>query len=327
MSTSEEASITFHGSTFLELNFQQTSLFIDPVFSTTRRGRRLRGATRPCDYVFVTHPGDGFDDVLDLLDESKEAILVGAERTCRIAQAELGLGRKRLLDLEPWERASETAFRVTAVPTARPSMVEESVAILEDLGGAGLGRLMPRGAARVPGVSAGMRALESLPFLGNELMKNLRGRPGLGFLFEMTAGQRVLHLADGVHGASDERELEDIASLSPIDALLLDVGSQGVDSVVRAVRQFDVATVLFYRSQDPYARGRRAQALPVNAFIEAVQEDQADVEALHLREGDRYILGASKKSEAARPAAASTSATSAAPASKPVDATKPAAKA
>lgn len=321
MSTTEEATISFHGSTFFELSFKQTSIFVDPVFSSNRRGRRLRGATRPCDYAFVTHPGDSFDDVLDLLEDS-EAILVGSERVCRMAQGELGLGRKRLLDLEAWERASEEAFRVTAVPIATPSMVDESAGILEDLGGSAMGRLLPRGASRVPraGLSSGMRMLESLPFLGNSLLGNLRGRPGLGFLFELASGQHILHLSNGIHGATDEREIEDIASLAPLDALLLDVGAQGVEAVVRAVRSFDVSTVLLFRSQDPYARGRRSQALPVNAFIEAIQEDQGNkVEALHLREGDRYILQAPEKKEQkpeAKPAAsaASTSAPKQAPA-------------
>ncbi len=322
MSTSEEASVTFHGSTFIELTFKQTTIFIDPVFSSSRRGRKLRGATRPCDYVFVTQPGDSFDDVLDLLEDSKDSVLVAAERTCRMAQSELGLNRKRLLDLEAWERASDEAFRATAVPITRPSLIDESASILEDLGGSalgsGIGRLLPRGSARLPlpALSSGMRALESLPFLGDGLMRNLRGRPALGFLFEMTGGQRILHLSDGIHGATDDRELEDIASLSAVDALVLDVNSQGVDAVVRAIRLFDVGTVLLYRSQDPYARGRRAQAVPVNAYIEAIQEDQGDkIEALHLREGDKFFLGAVKPAEAARPAA------------RPVEAPKPAAKA
>ena len=320
MSTNEEAAITFHGSTFLELSFQQTTLFVDPVFSSTRRGRRLRGATRPCDYVFVSDPGDSFDDVLDLLEDSKDAILVGAERTCRMVQGELGLGRKRLLDLEPWERASEDSFRVTAVPLVKPSMVDESMAMLEDLGGAGLGRILPRGASRVPmaGVSAGLRVLGALPFLGDELSRNLRGRPALGFLFELGAGQRILHLADGIHNASDERELEDIASLSAVDTILLDVGSQGVDAVVRALRLFQFGTVLLFRSQDPYARGRRAAPQPVHAYIEAIQEDLGDaVEALHFREGDRFVLGAEKK-EPARNAPTPP---------RPAEASKPAAKA
>lgn len=314
MSTNSEATITFHGSTFVELAYQQTTLFVDPVFSSTRRGRRLRGATRPCDYVFLTRTGDNLDDTLDLLEDSREAVLVGDERTCRTVQSELGLNRQRLLDLEPWERASESSFRVTALPIATPSMLDESVSLLEDLGSSGLGRLLPRGAGRMPmrGLSSGMRTLQSLPFFGNEMMRGLRGRPGLGFLFELTQGPRVLHLADGVHEAADERELEDIASLGRVDVALLDVGNQAVDAVVRAVRLLDVSTVLLYRSVDPYARGRRAQATPVGAFLEALREDAGDeLEALHLREGDRFVLGTSderkpdeRKPSAARPAQA-----------------------
>ena len=129
---------------------------------------------------------------------------------------------------------------------------------------------------------------------------------------------RILHLANGIHGANDERELEDIASLSAVDVMLLDVGTQGVDAVVRALRSFQFGTVLLYRSQDPYARGRRAAPQPVQAYIEAIQEDQGnDVEALHFREGDRFMLGGEKKPEASK-----TPATA-----KPVEAPKPTAKA
>lgn len=321
MTIREEAAILFHGSTFLELTFQQTTLFIDPVFSSTRRGRRLRGATRPCDYVFVTQPGDSFDDVLDLLEDNKGAILVGSEQVCRAAQKELGLGRKQLLDLEPWERASEENFRVTAVPVASPSPMDEGMSVLEDLGGASFGRILPQGVASVPkaGVSMGLRVLESMPFIGNELLRNLRGRPALGFFFELSGGQRILHMTSGVHGASDERELEDIASLTDVDVLLMDVGAQKVDAVVRALRIFHPGTVLLYRSQDPYARGRRSAPQPVQAYIEAIQEDLGeDVEALHFREGDRFVFGNSDK----KPDANKTP-----PVPKPVEPQKPAAKA
>jgi hypothetical protein len=180
--------------------------------------------------------------------------------------------------------------------------------------------MVPQGATRLPlaGLTSSLRVLESIPLFGHEIARNLRGRPALGFLFEFTTGQRVLHLADGVHAGADERDLEDIAALAPVDALLIDVGSQSIESVVRAVRLFEVGTVLLYRSQDPYARGRRSQAQPIGAFLEAIREDQGDkVEALHLREGDRFLLAAPEKkaTTATTATAARPATTTAAPAS------------
>ncbi len=336
MPTSEEASVSFHGATFVEIALPSATLFVDPVFSSTRRGRRLRGATRPCDYVLVTGASEGFDDVLDLLEDNAESVLVASERTCQMARSELGLGRARLLDLEPWERASNDAFRATAVPISRPTLFDEGTALLEDLGDrAGLGRLLAGGAGLLPGnlgrlpgvgLSAGMRALESLPVLGGQLQRSLRGRPGLGFLIESGSAHRILHLADGAHQGTDERELEDIASLSPLDVLLIDISSQPIDALVRAVRPFDAATVLLYRSQDPYARGRRSAPQPVGAYLEALREDLGnDVDVLHLREGDRYVLGASRAAADGKTAARPAESNAAAP--RPVADSKPAAKA
>ncbi len=318
MTTTEEVAISFHGSTFIELTAGKTSIFIDPVFSSSRRGRRLRGATRASDYIFVTGPGDFFEDALDALEDST-ATLVSSERVCRSAQSELGLARDRTLDLEAWERASEAAFRATAVPVSSPSMIDDGMStgmsMVDGLGGGALGRMVPQGATKLPlaGLTSSLRVLESLPIFGQEIARNLRGRPALGFLFEFTSGQRVLHLADGVHNGADERDLEDIAALTPVDALLIDIGSQSIESVVRAIRVFEVGTVLLYRSQDPYARGRRAQAQSIGSFLEAIQEDQGSkVEALHLREGDRFILSAPEKKAATTtaPAAAVKPATS-----------------
>lgn len=325
MSTNDEATLTFHGSTFVELSCKQatsqTTVFIDPVFSSSRRGRRLRGDTRPCDYVLVTQEGDNFDDVLDLLEDC-EATLVGDPRVCRAAHAELKLGRGRTLDLEAYERASDDCFKLTAVPIFAASLLDDGLGLLEELTDMSpLARILPRDVRRAPraGAQLGLRSVEALgalPFIGNGLMRNLRGKPALGYLFDLAQGQKVLHLANGVHGATDERDLEDIASLGAPDVLLIDVGNQGVEPVVRAVRVFAPQTVLLYRSHDPYARGRRAmaQAQPIKAYLEAIDEDQGDeVEALHLREGDRYVLASqpTKANGEVKPAASTSTSTSA----------------
>lgn len=286
--SNDEITITFHGSSFLELSARETSIFIDPVFSSSRRGRRLRGTTRPCDYLFLTQATEAFDDALDVLEDS-DAVLVASPGLCRAAQDELGLGRGRVLDLEAWEIARDDAFRVTAVPIHAPTVFDDGQALLEDLSGvAGLVEIQ-RAISRLPVLAGALRGARTL----RGALPSWAGKPGLGFLFELGSGQRVLFLGGGVHGGVDERDLEDIASLAEIDALVLDVGTQRIEPVVRAARLFAAPSVLLYRGRDAYARGRRAQALPVSAYTEAIAEDQGDrVDALHLRPGDRFVLSA-----------------------------------
>ena len=69
-----------------------------------------------------------------------------------------------------------------------------------------------------------------------------------------------------------------------------------VAPIVRATRILSPGAVLLFRSEDPYRRGRRSQALPVSAFADAILEDRGDdVEAVALRAGDRYVVPASTK--------------------------------
>lgn len=337
---------TFHGSTFVEIAFGETSLFVDPVFSQVRRGRRVRGETRPCDFVLWTEGGESIDDALDVLEDDEDAVLVGSPSACKLARAELRLERDRTLDLEPWERAKDDAMRVTAVPIAIASAIDEGVASLEDLAmgagraGIGLGRrgmamgdrlgagLGPLGTSlgRVPVVGdlARGRALTALPDLlgaftgAMEQMGSVlpgggpralglgaigRGRPGLGFLIEPTGGPSILHLGRGVHAGADERDLEDVAELAEIDAVLVDVSRASVDALVRATRILEPSFVLLYRSEDAYERGRRRAATPISAFAEAIAEDADDVEVQHLKRGDRFVLGAADEAPRATPAA------------------------
>lgn len=307
---SNEASLSFHGKTFIEIAAAGTTIFIDPVFSSERRGRRVRGETRAADYVLVTQESDDFDDVLDVLEDS-DATLVGGERVCRTAQRELSLDRDRVLDLQDWERASQDDLRLTAVPIFSASLMDDGLSLVDEL--AGLSPL-PRALSALPfGRSA--RALANVPsMIRGEVSRAMRGKPGLGYLFEI-AGSRVLHLAAGVHPGTDERDLEDIAALGELDVVSVDVGARSVEPFVRAARILQPRTMLLYRSYDAYGRGRRAQALPLSAFVEAIREDRGDeVEALALRAGDRFVL-----ETPAPPAATKTSATTAAPvaASKP----------
>jgi hypothetical protein len=169
---------TFHGSTFVEVAFAGTTLFVDPVFSSARRGRRQRGSTRPCDYLLWTDGGESLDDALDVLEDAEDAVFVGSTGACKIARSELRLERDRSVDLEPWERASGEGCKITAIPVSIASPFDEGVASLEDLAigagraGLGLGRRgleegdrMGAGLGRIPvlGDLARGRALSALP--------------------------------------------------------------------------------------------------------------------------------------------------------------------
>lgn len=316
--TTNQVSILYHGSTFVELVQDKLTIFVDPVFSTSRRGRRLRGETKPCDYMLLSRVGDDIDDALDLL-EDHNATLVASERTCAWVKGEIELKRDRVLDLEPWERASDDACRITALPNSEPSLFDDGMDVLGDLmGSAGD---MPRALSALPGADMamrGVRAVGGLPsrlfgagLLNSGMLSGIQGKPSLGWRFEYTSGQNVVALGAGIHAGTDERDLEDIASLGKTHVLLIDVVAKTIDPVVRAVRAFEPASVLLYRSIDVYGASRRSQAQPISAFIDALHEDQGDdLEVLHIRSGDRYLLEAPAATPAAaapaKPAASST---------------------
>jgi hypothetical protein len=122
------------------------------------------------------------------------------------------------------------------------------------------------------------------------------GEPVMGYQLEID-GARLALLGQGINDATDERDLEDLASLGPVDTLVFEaVGSIG--SVVRAVRVLEPRQVLIYRGHDPYGRGRRALALrggdvPTSAYVEAISEDRgSDIEVRVLRAGDEVPLRA-----------------------------------
>jgi hypothetical protein len=108
----------------------------------------------------------------------------------------------------------------------------------------------------------------------------------------MSGGQKVLHLANGVHEGTDERELEEIVDLGgAVDVLIVEATGASVAPMVRATRILEPSTVLLFRSEDPYRRGRRSQALPVSSFADAIREDRGDeVEPIALRPGDCHAV-------------------------------------
>lgn len=159
MSNNGQARLTFHKNSFFELSTPTRTLFIDPVFSHERRGRRVADELRSCDYVLATSVTPWFEDVLDVLDEG-DATLIAAPSVTKMVSRELGLKRKRLLDLEAWERASESGLKVTALPISASigmeSAIEEGTSIMKDIG-----NIFPRGTSRIPMLGG------NLPFLGS----------------------------------------------------------------------------------------------------------------------------------------------------------------
>ncbi|MBI4702528.1 MAG: MBL fold metallo-hydrolase [Deltaproteobacteria bacterium] len=338
MSIPVQARLTFHRNTFFELETPKRRLFIDPVFSRERRGRRVTAAVRPCDYVLATSMTPWFDDVLDVLDEC-EAIFVASTRLRRLVADELGLKRGRLLDLEPWERASEPGLRLTALPmTASMGMegaIDEGAGLLRDLG-----NIFPVRRGRVPlldsalpvlegavrnmagmignlgGVLRQPRAMDRMSdMLGVDLSTVAGGRPGLAYLIEPEGAASLLHLADGVHAGTSPEDLEDMAEICQPDVLVMHAAGLAVEPYVRAARTLGPRSVLLYRSRDPYRVGARGQAIPMTSFVGALAEGAPECKVVQLRRGDSFTLerpadrpaavrpGASKAGDAAaRPA-------------------------
>ncbi len=323
MPDKSQPSLTFHKNTFFELKTNRQTMFIDPVFSRQRRGRRVADEIRDCDYLLSTSMSPWFDDCLDVLDEG-DATFVGLPRMTSYVSQELGLRKQRLLDLEPWERASDDGVRITALPILSSIGMERSIAegasILRDVS-----NVFPDGPNKLPigrnarqMVDMGLRGLTQMfgamtnvggQTLGGQtlggpncpvsrmgevfnvdLQRFTGGRPGLGYLFELEGYVSVMHLADGIHDGTDDDDLEDIADLSEPDVLVLHVGGRDIAPYVRAVRTLAPRTVLLYRSRDPYTTGRRGQTVPMSQFVGAIEEDAPRTEVIHLRKGDAFVL-------------------------------------
>jgi len=319
MSNSSETKLTFHRRTFFELTTPERTLFIDPVFSHRRRGRRVADKVRSCDYVLSTSMTLWFDDVLDVLEEC-DATYVSTPQLRRYVARELDLKRSRLLDLEAWERASEAGLRITALPiTASIGMeqaIGEGASIIRDIQG-----VFPRGSMRVPllggalpmldsGLDTLTRMLSNVGTLqrprtmdrvgdmfGIDIGEMTGGRPGIGFLIEVDGFRSVMHLADGVHEGTSEDDLDDIADVCEPDVLILHASGMDVGPVVRAARALNPKTVLLYRARDPYRASRRIRTLPISSFIGAIEEGATGCEALQLADGDTYVLEAKSKDE------------------------------
>ncbi len=304
--------IVFVRNTFFEIRTGSRVLFIDPVFTRRRRGRRVLDELRPADIVLATSMTPWFEDVLDVLDDG-DATFVATPRLCRMASRELGLERDRTLDLEPWERASEEGLRITAMPISgsigMESAIDEGASLARDIGSIfpSPSRSLPllgstitllddgvRNVTRVVDGFGVIRRPRSLgrvgDLLGLDMGRLVGGRPGLGYLIEIDGYPSVLHLADGVHLTTEEEDLEEMAEVQRPDVAIVHVGGSDVEPLVRAVRILEPRTLLLYRSRDPYAAGRRERTLPMSSFVGAVEEDAPDTDVIHLRPGDAFVL-------------------------------------
>jgi hypothetical protein len=298
--------VTYHGDSFIEVEHTGVRLFVDPTFSRVRRGRRSRSETRPCDYVLVSALTESFDDALDVLEDHEQACLVGSDAVCREARRELRLPRDRTFDLEDFERASDGPIRITAIPLTRPTPASSGLAFMEGIGES-VNAEVSRMLARTPlsGLpTRGLRQLGMLPMMGRGMGMNIptRGEPANGFLLQLGT-QSVALFGQGIHDGTDERDLEDVASLGPIDTLLIEAVSS-VGAVVRATRILEPREVLVYRGHDPYGRGRRALAMsgadvPLRSYVEAIQDDADGVEAKVLKPGASVALRATENGRAA----------------------------
>lgn len=313
---SNQARLIFHRRTFFELVTAKRALFIDPVFSHERRGRRVADETRACDYVLATAMTPWFDDALDVLDGC-DATFISNARLSRYVSDELELKQSRLLDLEPWERASEEGLGITALPITgsigMETAINEGASFVRDVG-----NIMPKRARKLPLIGGALPMLDSTvrsaasmvgnltamgqprsldrasELLGMDVGQLTGGRPGLGYLFELDGGPTVVHMADGVHEGTSDEDLEDIADVCQPDVLVLHAAGWAVEPIVRAARILKPKTALLYRSRDPYRSGRRGQTMPISSFIGAIEEGAPATMALHLRKGDEYLLDKAK---------------------------------
>ncbi len=333
MISSSQPKLTFHRRTFFELSTPSRTLFIDPVFSRERRGRRVTDPVRSCDYLIATSVTPWFDDALDVLDQC-EATFVSSPKLRRVAVEELDLSRDRLLDLEPWERASESGLRITALPiTASLGMegtIREGASIVQDMG-----KVFPQGTTRIPVLGAALpmvqdgvrnasrllgnvgalgqpRSLDRLgDLVGLDVGRLTGGRPGLGYLFEIDGYGSLMHLADGIHEGTSDDDLEDMAEVCEPDLLVVQAAGMAVEPLVRAARILNPRKVLLYRARDPYRRGRREQTLPMSSFLGALEEGAPDCQGAHVRSGRSVNL---ERARAAVTAAAEKPKAAAAPA-------------
>jgi hypothetical protein len=209
--------------------------------------------------------------------------------------------------------------------------INEGVSIVQDVQ-----NIFPKGMTRLPLLSAAMPMLQdgfrnSSRLLGNmgsisqprsvdrigdlvgiDVGRFTGGRPGLGFLFEVDGYGSLMHLADGVHEATSEDDLEDMADVCQPDVLVMQASGMAVEPLVRAARILGPKKVLLYRSRDPYRRGQRGQTLPISSFVGALEEGAPDCKVIHLRKGNGHSLDRSSApaSTPLKPKATSSSASS-----------------
>ncbi|MEO1273759.1 MAG: hypothetical protein AAFX99_37260, partial [Myxococcota bacterium] len=158
--------------------------------------------------------------------------------------------------------------------------------------------------------NAPMRLLDSLSQLGEALAAPARALmpfgmgttgPSMGYLLDLDHGPTVALFGLGLIGSRPDLEwLDDIAELADIDILLAAAEGERVEALVWGTRLLSPEVTLLYRQSDPYDPDRTRPAVPIQRFMEAIEEDSPEVEVDHLRPGDGYVtnsdLGTDKAS-------------------------------
>lgn len=273
-----DATLQHLGSGSFSLTHRELVILVDPRSTGRRGGPELPDTV---DYVLQTqsHP-DVQDGIEFTLDERPESLLVAPPAACGRVQRALDLPEDRLLDLQAWERARSELVRITALPTPVPT----------------LGDLGPAFGGPLPGDPLRLASdlLRNLPFAGT--LEAAAGLAGLhtnqGFALELTDGPTIAFLGEALAGRPPRRWLEDIGDVVTPDVLIAAASGPLVEGLVWANRELKPRLVLLYRARDPYGQDALFPALPMNRFIEALQEDAPDVEVLHVRKGDRYVFEA-----------------------------------
>lgn len=242
---------------------EEVVLQLDPALP--RKGRH---EAPPADFVLLTEGDDAtLEDALDLLEAHPDAMLVASPEVCAEAARLQELPPERFMDLKPWGRARGAHLRITAVPLRIPQRTGLPVPGIE-----AVQRLMPR----LGGLEAALRP----PFAS--------ARDILGYLLTFQEELRVLFVSAAFAGRAEVELLKEIATRSQVDLLIAAVEGSSVEGLIWATRILEPRAVLLYRRDDPYALGAADQNLPIRYFIDALAEDDPELEVEVLGEGDSW---------------------------------------
>lgn len=282
--------LTHEGAGFFRLELGEgMTILIDPLYTTIERDRRVKLRELPRgDFVLLTEGlADRFEDLLDIL-EGCDATLVADAVLCDEVARELELPADRFMDLGEFESARCGQFRVMAFPIEVPARH----------GGSLLSAIptptfvQEAGSRLVGGDPTGM--MRRLPIVGDlsamfmQQAFGLQRRNGTGYRLEVEGGPSVVFLSSSLVGSPDLRLLNDLADEGDTDVVVAAVDGEAVEGLVWASRTLEPATMLLYRREDPWAVGRGRHSIPMQRFIDALEEDDDQLIVRHLRDEEAW---------------------------------------